>query len=220
MVQRTKDSILKRIEEEFVRTTDTLWENEIQANLFVARVLLGSALIDIIFIILATSDVLMVDKESTMVVLYQTLVELLVPALICLKLKGEKKWLKIVMLIEYTIVLARVESVLMHNVVLLIVFPVVLSIRYYSRPVTSFTAILTMLLSGSTSLSDAIRMTSLQGRSSPSNWKEIIHCFIKIQSYEEIKEFDAVSSHVAGFQRECHIVFPKRQPRRRNRTNH
>ncbi|MBQ9425983.1 MAG: SpoIIE family protein phosphatase [Erysipelotrichaceae bacterium] len=148
MVQRTKDSILKRIEEEFVRTTDTLWENEIQANLFVARVLLGTALIDLVFIVLATSDVLLVDKESTMSVLYQALVELIVPALICLKLKGERKWLKIVMLIEYTIVLARVESVLMHNVVLLIVFPVVLSIRYYSRPVTSFTAILTILLSG------------------------------------------------------------------------
>ena len=38
MVQRAKESFLKRIEEEFIRTTDTLWENEVKGNYFVANI--------------------------------------------------------------------------------------------------------------------------------------------------------------------------------------
>lgn len=148
MVQRAKESILKRIEEEFIRTTDTLWENEVEANLFVARVLLGTAVIDAIFMALAFFGVVNVTKEALTVALLRSFFELVIPALICLYFKGRKKWLKILMLIEYTIVLARIESVLTHNVTLCMVFPVVLSIRYYSRPVTSFIAFFTTLLSG------------------------------------------------------------------------
>ena len=148
MVQKAKEGFLKRIEEEFIRTTDTLWENEVQANLFVARVLLQTAVLDLLFLILLNLDIFSLNRERANPIMFQAFLELVIPALICLKLKGRKKWLKIVMLIEYAIVLARVESVLMHNVTLCIVFPVVLSVRYYSRPVTSFTALLTVLLSG------------------------------------------------------------------------
>lgn len=148
MVQRAKEGILKRIEEEFIRTTDTLWENEVKANIYVANVLLQTAIVDLIFLLLINLNVLNLNKERANPLLIYAFLELVIPALICLKLKGRKKWLKILMLVEFTIVLARLESVLMHNVVLLIVFPVVLSIRYYSRPVTSFTAVFTALLSG------------------------------------------------------------------------
>lgn len=147
MVQKAKASILKRIEEEFIRTTDTLWENEVEANLFVARVMLGTAVIDVLFIVGGLFNFFTIPTR-TILTLVAALFELIIPALICLWLKGRKKWLKILLLIEYTIVLARVESVLLHNVTLCMVFPVVLSIRYYSRPVTSFTALLTTLLSG------------------------------------------------------------------------
>lgn len=148
MVQRAKSNILKRIEEEFIRTTDTLWENEVQANMFVARVLLYTAAIDAIFMVLGYFGIITVTKEALYGVLFQAFIELVVPALVCIYFKGRKKWLKIVMLIEYAVVLARVESVLTHNVTLCMAFPVVLSIRYYSRPVTNLVATITTLLSG------------------------------------------------------------------------
>ena len=148
MVQKVKRSFLKTIEEEFIRTTDTLWENEVQANLFVARVMLGTAVIDIVFILLGLLHVVDISSNEVLGILLQSFLELVIPAALCLYLKGQKKWLKILLLIEYTIVLARVESVLTHNVTLCMVFPVVLSIRYYSRPVTSFIAFFTVLLSG------------------------------------------------------------------------
>lgn len=148
MVQRAKESFLKRIEEEFIRTTDTLWENEVQANLFVARVLFGTAILDLIFMALAYFKVLDVAEGVISGVLFQSFLELIIPSIICFALKGKKKWLKILMLVEYCVVLARVIMILNHNVVLLMVFPVVLSVRYYSRPVTSFVAAFSIFLVG------------------------------------------------------------------------
>lgn len=161
MVQRAKNSILKRIEEEFIRTTDTLWENEVAANLFVARVMLGTAVIDAIFMVLAFFNLVNVTKEALTIVLLRSFFELIIPAVICLYFKGKKKWLKILMLVEYAIVLARVESALTHNVTLCMVFPVALSVRYYSRPVTSFIAMLTTLLSG---IADYVAVVHKMGR--------------------------------------------------------
>ena len=148
MVQRAKESFLKRIEEEFIRTTDTLWENEVQANLFVARVLFGTAILDLIFMALAYFKVLDVADGVIGGVLFQSFLELIIPAIICFALKGKKKWLKILMMVEYCVVLARVIMILNHNVVLLMVFPVVLSVRYYSRPVTNFVAAFSIFLVG------------------------------------------------------------------------
>lgn len=145
MVRKTKEGIAKYLKEEFINTTDTLWENEIAANIYVVQVMLGTAVIDLIFIILASLNIITVERIG---ILYQSLAELLIPAFLCLHFKGKKKWLKIVLLIEYVIVLARVESVLTHNVVLTIVFPTVLSMRYYSRTVTAFIALFTTLCSG------------------------------------------------------------------------
>ena len=148
MVQRAKESFLKRIEEEFIRTTDTLWENEVQANLFVARILFGTAILDLIFMALAYFKVLDVADGVIGGVLFQSFLELIIPAIICFALKGKKKWLKILMMVEYCVVLARVIMILNHNVVLLMVFPVVLSVRYYSRPVTNFVAAFSIFLVG------------------------------------------------------------------------
>ena len=148
MVTRAKEGILKRIEEEFIHTTDTLWENEVSANIYVAKVLLGTTLIDIVFLLLAIGDTFTIDKKTLTDTLFWALFELAIPALICLHYKGKKKWLKILMMIAYTIVLARVESVLTHNATLCMVFPTVLSIRYYSQPLTNLIAALTTILTG------------------------------------------------------------------------
>lgn len=147
MVQRAKESILKRVEEEFIRTTDTLWENEIQANLFVGRILIYTAILDAVFVVLALLNIITVTPTA-LHILISTFIELIVVASICFYLKGKKKWLKIILLLCYTVVLASVQAVLTHNVILLMVFPTVVSIRYYSRPVTSFVAFVTTLLSG------------------------------------------------------------------------
>ena len=143
-----KKTKLETLKEEFLQTTETLWHNEVQANIFVARALLFTAGLAVIVLILNALNVFSI-KDSVMVrTMVLAFVFLAGPALICMKLKGEKQWLKIVMLTCYTVVMASLQTTLGHNVVLAAVFPVVLSVRYYSRWVTSFVASLTVLLSG------------------------------------------------------------------------
>ena len=142
---KTKLDILK---EEFLQTTETLWQNEVQANLFVSRALFFTAGLAVIVLVLSALRVFKISRSVMTTTMVLAIVMLAGPALICQKLKGEKKWLKIVMLTFYTIVMASLQTTLGHNVVLCCVFPVVLSVRYYSRWVTSFVAALTVVLSG------------------------------------------------------------------------
>ena len=147
MAAQTKKRFLKKIEEEFLKTTDTLWENEVAANIFVAKVLLGTALIDVLFLLLTFADTFEIEQGILIRALVPAFFELSIPALICLYLKGRKKWLKILMMAFYTFVLVSAESVLTNNATLCIVFPTVLSIRYYSQPLTGAIAGFTTLLS-------------------------------------------------------------------------
>jgi serine phosphatase RsbU (regulator of sigma subunit) len=48
----------------------------------------------------------------------------------------------------YTLVFAEIATILGHNVTICLLFPVILSVRYYSSPLTTCTAGLTVLLSG------------------------------------------------------------------------
>ena len=134
-----------RLKEEFIHTTDTLWNNEVQANLFVARILIYTSIIAAIIIILSATHVFSISNSIMLRYLTLAIVEMIIPAAICMYLKGEKPWLKVLLMVAYVIVLSRLHMVLGHNIVLCLVFPVVLSVRYYSRPLTSFVSGLTIV---------------------------------------------------------------------------
>ena len=148
MVQRAKETFTKKIDEEFFHTTETLWQNEIEANLSTARVMIFCAIFTAIALVLNYFGIFTVDKKVMLSTSLQAIAEFLIPAIICRKLGGKKKWLKIVMLSIFTIAIARLMSTLTHNVTLLIVLPIVVSVRYYSQILTNSVSILTTLLSG------------------------------------------------------------------------
>lgn len=148
MVQKAKNTIRKRLDEEFLHTTDTLWGNEIEANLFVAKALLVTAGIIVIAFILNEFRIFTVDVEVMRRVCGYGFLELIIPAIICFKLKGRKKWLKVIMLVEYAIVIARIQSILNHNVTLAMILPTVISVRYYSKYVSLMVTVLSAILSG------------------------------------------------------------------------
>ena len=143
-----KKSKLQLLKEEFLQTTDTLWNNEVQANLYVARVMFVTAAIDLLFLILSALGVFTIEKGVMLSTLSWAFIGLAAPAVICFALKGERRWLKTMLMTFYTLVLASIAMFLGHNVVLCLVFPVVLSVRYYSSPITSYVAILTIILFG------------------------------------------------------------------------
>ena len=131
--------------EEFFSTTETLWNNEIQANLFVARILIYTAMIAIIILVLSMLHIFSINSAVMTRYLTLTIAELLIPAAVCIYLKGEKPWLKVLLMVAYVVVLARLHMVLGHNIVLCLVFPVALSVRYYSRSLTSMVSVLTIV---------------------------------------------------------------------------
>lgn len=132
------------LKEEFFQTTETLWNNEVQANLFVARILIYTSVIAFIIIVLSATHVFSINNDVMVRYLSFAIAEMLIPAAICLYFKGEKPWLKVLLMIAYVIVLGRLHMVLGHNIVLCLVFPVVLSVRYYSKLLTSFVSGLTV----------------------------------------------------------------------------
>ena len=148
MVQRRKEKFLKRVNEEFLQTTETLWKNEVAANIYTAQTMLLCGFITVLTCVLNYLGVFTVDKTVMLAISGQAFLEFVIPAVVCLKLKGEKKWLKVVLLICTTIAVIRLQSVLTHNVTLLMLLPVVISIRYYSSILTNTVSILITLLSG------------------------------------------------------------------------
>ena len=141
----SRKEVFEKFKEEFLKTTETLWENEVKANIFVAIILQITALMTITVLVLSFFNIFMISSQAATTALVRSSIELLVAAIICRYYKGEKTWLKTVLIVVYVVVLSRVAMTLGHNVVLLMVFPIILSVRYYSFIFTLFTGILTLI---------------------------------------------------------------------------
>ena len=59
---------------------------------------------------------------------------------------GTKPWLKIPLMVDLIIVCAVLSAALGHNIALIIVFPLVVSARYFDQKYTLYVAILTAIL--------------------------------------------------------------------------
>lgn len=125
---------------------DILQNNEIQANKLVGfTMFLGSILLAVIWI-LCFSGIFHLKKEVINGIVFHGMLELLIPAVLCRVAKARKAWLKYLLLIELLIVLARIDSILGFNVPLIMIIPVILSCRFFSRRFTALISGLTMVL--------------------------------------------------------------------------
>ena len=145
MIARTKKKIIKKYEEEESRQTQTLWDNEVEANLFVARILAVSSVVALVFVALALFGFFPTNKNRLIGVMLQAAVLALIGAGVSYYFKGQKKWLKFFLLFLYIGIFARAETVIGHGVYLLVIFPIALSVRYYSQTITIGVSVLTLL---------------------------------------------------------------------------
>lgn len=123
-------------------------DNEVAANLLTARIMVLNSVVLILSCILNEVGVYALDRAEFRSITVWSTIELLAPALLCRYFHGEKRWLKYLMIIELTIVLARIDSLLTYHVPLIMVIPIVLTARYYSGAFTRQIAILTTVLFG------------------------------------------------------------------------
>lgn len=131
------------IQKNFYQPNEVLWNNEVQANLFVANIMLGTAALIMLVVLLSLIKPFPGESGKTRGVLVLAALLVAAPAGVCHWKKGKKKWMKLLLLAVYAVVLAQVESVLTSGVLLGLLFPIILSIRYYSRAMTQLTGLMT-----------------------------------------------------------------------------
>ena len=138
-MKERSDKILNQLMK-MIGTNDIFWANEVRANMLVAMVMLACAGLLVLTWILNYVGVFRIGIDTFNWIIAWGILELLVPFGLCTYFKGQKKWLKVAMLVELSIVFARLYSVLSYRVILIMVIPVVLSVRYYQRGFTALIA--------------------------------------------------------------------------------
>lgn len=136
----------KSVKKQFT-TEEVLWESEIAGNNLLAKsmIILGIVLGACWFANLEF-NFFALDQQVFNDAFYRCTPLLVIPALICFWLKGAKRWLKYFLMIEYILVLAVMSSIMTYTVELAIVFPVIISVRYYNRKFTVQTILVTLIL--------------------------------------------------------------------------
>lgn len=151
---RTKEKAQGLIHEQ-LKQEDVLERNEIEANQLVAGIMFAGSLIILLTWVLCQAGIFQLSTDEITPLTVQAILELMLPALLCHWTKGRPKWLKYLLVIEFLIVLARLDCALSYNVVLVMALPVVLSSRYFSKKLTTVIAVLTGIVFGLSAFANA-----------------------------------------------------------------
>lgn len=126
-------------------TQDVLKENEEHANIVTATAMVNNFFVMLLVWVLNYFGVFSFSTRIINAVIVRGAVGLLIPAFICFALKGKGKALKAILMISLINILALISSTLTYSVSLLMVIPVILSSRYYSKRFTVATAIISII---------------------------------------------------------------------------
>lgn len=153
-------SVLKKIKSGFkvYESEDTkavFEQNEFEANRLSAVVIIACSVILVVAWALNFFDIFGIPKIRMNLLAVQGVVEFTIPLVLYFIFKGRKSWLKYVMVIALLLVCTRLFSILNHNVILIMVLPVLLSSRYFSKGFTiniSVIAIVCLALASATTV--------------------------------------------------------------------
>lgn len=127
---------------------DVLKENEEHANVIVATTMFNIFITAVIIYILTVVGVFKVNREMMLDATIRSVFTLFIPAIIAFIMRGKGKYLKYILLICLTVSIGSIYSILTYTAILLLVVPVLLAARYYSKKFTIFVAIITIFMLG------------------------------------------------------------------------
>ncbi len=116
-------------------------ETEVQANKLAALILFCSGIIIALILVLTAFGLFLLPMESVFSPLIQALAEVVILIVVCRAVKYRAWWLKHLLMLAIILVYARLDCVVTHKAAILMVLPVVLSSRYFSRRLTVFTSL-------------------------------------------------------------------------------
>ncbi len=123
-------------------TQQIFYDTEINANILVERsLILGSCVLGIMWI-LNTLGILAISEAYVFRIFFVGIIAFLIPAVICHIFKGNRQWIKYMLITSVIVTLSYLDVILTFNTHLLIIIPVILSCRYYS---SFFTVVITFL---------------------------------------------------------------------------
>ncbi|MBQ7670802.1 MAG: serine/threonine-protein phosphatase [Clostridia bacterium] len=121
-------------------------ETEVQANRLGALILLCSGIILMLILVFAGIGIFPLMWDAVFTPSIQAIAEIIILLVIYKIVKGDRWWMKPLLIIGLVIVYARLDSILTHKAAILMVIPVVFSSRYFSRKLSVFTAIFTTVV--------------------------------------------------------------------------
>ncbi len=127
-------------------TQEVFEQNEYDSNRLSLVVILWCMAILVIAWILNTVGVFTVSKLRMNIVAISGIIEFGIPIVLYFIHKGKTRWLKYVMVTMLMLACTQLFTVLNHNVILIMTFPVLLSSRYFSKGFTTMISILSVLL--------------------------------------------------------------------------
>lgn len=124
---------------------DSFLANEITANVMVGTTMMLIFAVMLICLLLNEFDVFSADKSTMRIaVLLASVVEVPITVLNAIHV-GTKPWLKIPLMVDLILVCAILSAALGHNITLVMVFPLVVSTRYFDEKYTKWVAIFTAI---------------------------------------------------------------------------
>ena len=126
-------------------TEDILKENEKHANIVTATTMLNLFIVVVIGWILSNLHISNAETINMTYVVINCFIGLFIPSIICFVLKGEKTWLKYLLLGSFIISLVTIDNKMTYITAFLMVIPVILSARYYKKQFTVLVSLVTLV---------------------------------------------------------------------------
>ena len=138
--------IFSTLNQMFRKNDEVFWHNEVQANKLVTHVIGMCIALLICVWMFHVLNIFPMEPRLLRPAVIIGLLELTIPFALSLYFKQETWWLKLVLLLSLTLAAATADMILAYKVPLVMIIPVLLSSRYFSRSLTKTIAILTVIL--------------------------------------------------------------------------
>ena len=132
-------SEIKRMFDEFrsiFTSENILQENERHANIVTASTMLNLFIVILIGWGLSRINMANADNINMTFAVENSFIGLFVPAIICFLFKGEKAWIKYMLLGMFILILVTIDRNMSYVTAFLMVIPLILSARYYKKSFT------------------------------------------------------------------------------------
>ncbi|MCR4632765.1 MAG: serine/threonine-protein phosphatase [Erysipelotrichaceae bacterium] len=140
----TLKKINENLKERFA-SDELFHDTEVAANKLGEIILFNTGLLLLAILILTMFGVFPLTIETVSVPAVQGIIEIAIVLIISRAVKGDAWWLKYLMLTGIIAIYARLDMMLTHKAWILMVLPVVFSSRYFSRKLTVYTAVLSII---------------------------------------------------------------------------